>query len=211
MDPETGLIRLKRDHAWVNPYNSWITIMLRANHDCQFLFSQIHALCSVNYVMKYITKGEQSLHAKLTIAAAVRKEMVVARQQSNATSTDPSKSMLIKLCNKLQSHRGVGLPKAISHLLDFPDHYTKATFIKLHTKHLLSYIAQLWKLLSLPQLDHTATQDSNHEQIEVPNDFDVNLMVNHDGENPERIFTLVSSFNDYCYQGPDLANFTLYD
>ena len=211
MDPETGLIRLKRDHAWVNPYNSWITIMLRANHDCQFLFSQIHALCSVNYVMKYITKREQSLHAKLTIAAAVRKEMVVARQQSNATSTDPSKSMLIKLCNKLQSHREVGLPEAISHLLDFPDHYTKATFIKLHTKHLLSYIAQLWKLLSLPQLDHTATQDSNHEQIEVPNDFDVNLMVNHDGKNPERIFTLVSSFNDYCYQGPDLANFTLYD
>ena len=151
------------------------------------------------------------MHAKLTIAAAVRKEMVVARQQSNATSTDPSKSMLIKLCNKLQSHREVGLPEAISHLLDFPDHYTKATFIKLHTKHLLSYIAQLWKLLSLPQPNHTATPDSNHEQIEVPNDFDVNLMVNHDGENPERIFTLVSSFDDYCYRGPDLANFTLYD
>src|SRR5256885_2076053 len=119
--------------------------------------------------------------------------MVVICQQSNTTGTDLSKSMLIKLCNKLQSHREVGLPEAISHLLDFPDHYIKATFIKLHTKH-LSYIAQLWKLLSLPQPNHTATQDSNHEQIEVPNDFDVTLMVNHDGENSERIFTLVSSF-----------------
>ena len=101
--------------------------------------------------------------------------------------------MLIKLCNKLQSHREVGLLEAISHLLDFLDHYTKATFIKLHTKH------YLWKLLSLLQPDHTTTQDSNHEQIEVSNDFDVNLMVNHDGDNPDRIFTLVSSFDDYCY------------
>lgn len=175
MDSQTGLIQLKRDHAWVNPYNSRITIMLGVNHDCQFLFSQIHALCSVNYVMKYITKREQSLHAKLTIAAAVRKEMVVAHQQSNSIGPDPSKSMLIKLCNKLQSHREVGLPEAISHLLGFPDHYTKATFIKLHTKHLLSYIARLWKLLSLLR---TTTQDPDHEQIEISNDFDVNLMVN---------------------------------
>src|SRR5579859_3062547 len=75
MDLETGLIRLKRDDSWLNGYNPWIMLMLRANHDCKFLFSQIYALAIIHYVMKYISKPEQATHAKLTIAAAVRKEL----------------------------------------------------------------------------------------------------------------------------------------
>jgi hypothetical protein len=76
MDPDTGIIRLKRDDRWVNPYNPWIMMMLKANHDCQFLFGQGHALAIISYVMKYITKREQALHSRLTIAAAVRKEVI---------------------------------------------------------------------------------------------------------------------------------------
>src|SRR5271155_2921952 len=68
MDPETGLIQLKRADAWLNGYNPWIMLMLRANHDCKFLFSQIYALAIIHYVMKYISKPEQATHAKLTIA-----------------------------------------------------------------------------------------------------------------------------------------------
>src|SRR5579859_1251845 len=79
MDLETGLIEVQRDHAWVNAYNPWIMMMMRSNHDCQFLFSQIHSLAIIHYVMKYITKREQALHAKLTIAAAVRKEINLAQ------------------------------------------------------------------------------------------------------------------------------------
>jgi len=31
MDPDTGLIQLKRDDAWMNRYNPWIMLMMRAN------------------------------------------------------------------------------------------------------------------------------------------------------------------------------------
>jgi hypothetical protein len=75
MDVETGLIQLKRDDAWVNGYNPWITLMLRSNQDCEFLFSQVYALTIIHYVMKYISKPEQAVHAKLTIAAAVRQDL----------------------------------------------------------------------------------------------------------------------------------------
>lgn len=139
MDVETGLIEVQRDHEWVNAYNPWIMMMMRSNHDCQFLFSQIHSLAIIHYVMKYITKREQALHAKLTIAAAVRKEMNLAQLTPN-TLSDSGKTMLVKVCNKMESHREIGMAEAISHLLDLPDHYTEATFVNLQTKGLMAYI-----------------------------------------------------------------------
>ena len=85
VEPETGLIQLKRDDAWMNGYNPWIMLMLRANRDCKFLFSQIYALAIIHYVMKYISKPEHTTHSKLTIAAAVRKEL-----DNNATASTGS-------------------------------------------------------------------------------------------------------------------------
>src|SRR5271154_6661398 len=145
MDPETGLVQLKRDDAWMNGYNPWIMLMLRANHDCKFLFSQIYALAIIHYVMKYISKPEQATHAKLTIGAAVRKEL-----NSNATGSTSSvtgKQMLSKVYNRLDSHREVGLPEAISHLCGFPDHYTSATFVNVNTKTLLYHMKRHHDLL----------------------------------------------------------------
>ena len=51
-DDITGLIHIKRDHPWLNDYNKWISIIMRANHDCQFLFIKNHALAIIHYVMK---------------------------------------------------------------------------------------------------------------------------------------------------------------
>ena len=51
--------------------------------------------------------------------------------------------MLLKLNNKLDSLRKVGVPEAISHLLKFPDHYTDAKFVNIHTTHLLRYMRDL--------------------------------------------------------------------
>jgi len=71
-DDETGVIKVKRDDCCVNNYNKWFSLMTNGNHDIQYLFTKNHALAVIHYVMKYITKPETSLHAKLTIAAAVR-------------------------------------------------------------------------------------------------------------------------------------------
>jgi len=120
-------------------YNRWLALMIRANHDCQFLFPKNHALSVIHYIMKYISKPEDSLHSKLAIAAATQKDLNVANTD-RSSDFDLGKTMLIKTYNKLDSHREFGGPEIISHLLNFPDHYTGATFRKVHTTQLLKYI-----------------------------------------------------------------------
>ena len=88
--------------------------------------------------MKYISKPEAALHSKLTVAAAIRKTMATSPEPGS--SADIAKKMLLKLNNKLDSLREIGVPEAISHLLKFPDHYTDAHFVNIHTTHLLRYM-----------------------------------------------------------------------
>ena len=96
------------------------------NYNCQFLFTKNYALTIIHYVMKYISKPEAALHSELTIAAAVRKALTATLSSSNI---DLRRTMILKTYNKLDSHYKVGIPEAISHLLEFPwDHYMNKTF-----------------------------------------------------------------------------------
>ena len=115
--------------------------MTRGNHDVQFLFTKNHALAIVYYIMKYISKPEAALHSKLTVCAAMRKTISTSPQPDSDSYI--AKMMLLKTYNKLDSLREVGVPEAISHLLKFPDHYTDATFVNIHTTHILRYMHDL--------------------------------------------------------------------
>ena len=188
-DTDTGVISIRRNHSWVNNYNKWIAIMSRANHDCQILFTKNHALAAIHYVMKYITKPEAALHSKLTVAAAVRK----ALSTSSSTTTNLAKMMLLKVYNKMDSYREVGVPEAISHLLDYPDHYTDTSFVNIHTTHLLNYIKQL---STTRNVINTLSEDQQ----------DLDIILGNNG----RLF-LASIFNDYASRGPALKDYCLYD
>ena len=124
-DTENGIFYIKRNHRWLNNHNKWIAVMTRANHDCQFLFTKNHALASIYHVMKYISKPESALHSKLTVAAAIRR---VLQLRAPSSDDDIGRLMLLKIYNKIESYREVGVPEAISHLLKLPDHYTDAAF-----------------------------------------------------------------------------------
>ena len=87
--------------------------------------------------MKYITKAEVALHFKLTIAAAVRKAL------APSSTEDMGKKIPLKIYDKMESYREVGIPEAITHILEYPDHYTDANFSNLHTTHLLTYMRRL--------------------------------------------------------------------
>jgi hypothetical protein len=188
-DPTTGVIYLKRNHPYLNNYNKWFTIMTRGNHDVQFLFTKNHALAIMHYIMKYISKPEAALHSKLTVAAAVRKAMAMSPQPDSDAFI--AKRMLLKTYNKLDSLREVGVPEAISHLLKFPDHYTDATFVNIHTTHLLRHMRDL--------THHQLAQD------EADDDFNSEIIVT------DRRFSTVSLFDDYAYRGPALGAYCLYD
>jgi len=155
---------------------------MRANHDCQYLFTQTHALAIIYYIMKYISKAETTTYSKLTIAAAVAKAFATTPKGIK----DADKTMLVKTYNKLASHREIGLPEVISHLLDFPDHFTDAVFSNIHTTHLLNYLKYF--------------SDDSHE---TSGDSTVVRVHNRT--------TIVSPCDDYTYRGSPLANLCLYD
>src|SRR5436190_18866503 len=119
MDPATGVIWLERDHRWLNAYNPWLSLMIRANHDIQILLKKDHVLAAIFYILKYICKPEETLHSKLTIAAAHRK----AFTSTSPANTVDGRRMILQIYDKIESHREVGVSEAISHLLCYPDYY----------------------------------------------------------------------------------------
>lgn len=186
LDEATGVILQQRDHQWLNNYNPWFSLAMRTNHDCQYLFTQIHALAIIYYTMKYISKAEENTHSKLTIAAAVARALATSRPDGR----DEGKSMLIKTYNKLSSHREVGILEAISHLLDYHEALSSGTFQNIHTTHLLNHL----KALNNGQDDLTLTDMGDSSILRVQNSV-----------------VLLSLFDDYAHRGPSLANMCLYD
>ena len=189
-DEDTGVVYIKRNHGYVNNFNKWFSIITRGNHDIQFLYTKNHALAIVHYIMKYISKPEAPLHSKLTVAAAVRQTMSTSTERGSYA--DIAKKMLLKVYNKLDSLREVGIPEAISHLLKFPDHYTDAKFVNIHTTHLLRHIQTLDR--------HDVIVYDRNE-----NDFNSQIIVKDDG------FCTVSPYDDYAYRGDTLQGYCLYD
>ena len=98
--------------------------------------------------------------------------------------------MLIRTYNKISSHREVGIPEAISHLLDFPHTLTGAAFENIYTTHLLNHL----KIVN-GERDEIATMDMGDSSI---------VQVRNRA-------TIISVFDDYTHRGPDLADMCLYD
>ena len=199
IDGDTGIVSLVRDHRWLNGYNKWLAIMMRANHDCQFILTKAHALASIYYIIKYISKQEASLHSMLTIAAAVRK----ASGPLSRSNTDIGRNMVLKASNKIQSHREVGVPEAVSHLLGLPDHFTGSTFANVHTTKLLQHMRRIHPDGGDPML--TGSEQPN-AMGDVEEQDDADIVAGGD-----QGFTLVPIFDDYAYRGQALERYCLYD
>jgi hypothetical protein len=194
MDPETHVIHVKRDDAWLNGYNRWLRLALRTNHDVQYLHTQDHGIAIMYYILKYISKSEQSLYSKLSIAAFVR----AAQMSTSPANTVTGKKMITQIYNKIQSHREIGLPEAISHLLEFPDHYTDGKFVPVSTTQLFYHFQALNRL----GLRNTVA-DPADEADELGQDLDGEIVVE------DRAYRFVSFFDDYQCRGPALGEYCL--
>ena len=139
--------------------------------------------------MKYISKPEATLHSKLTIAAAVCKALPTFL---SSPTTDLGRKMILKTYNKLDRHREVGIPEAISHLLGFPDHYMNKNFQHIYTILLLQYFKRR---------SQKAPLFSNGDIL----DSDSPIIVD------DRTFFITSYIDDYVYHGESLSNYCLYD
>jgi hypothetical protein len=158
--------------------------------------------------MKYISKPEQATHAKLTITAAVRKELSDAGNNvsSVASPPNPGKRMLSKVYNHLDSHHEARIPEAISHLYWFSDHYTSATFVNINMKTLLYHVHHHHQLhLAGLQSDCTENSDDAENEMASSEVFDSEILHTRHG------YRLLSPFNDYLHRGEHLADMCLYD
>src|SRR5205814_5366540 len=106
---------------------------------------------------------------------------------------DVGKKMLLKIYNKMESYREVGVPEAITHILDYPDHYTDGIFCNLHTTHLFTYVR---RLEGRSRMSEDATNDRP----------DSDIVINEGGG-----FSLVSLFDYYANHGESLSEYCLYD
>src|SRR5947207_13606209 len=143
----------------------------------------------------YLTRHGQCLQARIMehyfYFILIRKGLA-----PDSHDDDVAKKFLLKTYNKIDAMREIGVPEAISHLLNFPDHYTDVIFQTLHTTHLLRYI-----------LDLNAANRVDNDEMEN------NETVFHDSSilETEGRYTIVSPFDDYAYRGPHLAHLSLYD
>ena len=204
-DEETSTFHIKRDHPWLNGFNRWLSLVMRANHDYQVLFTKAHSLTIIHYIMKYITKPEAALHAKLTISAAIMD--IIHKENKNIA--DVGKSMLLKTYNKLDSHREVGIPEALTYLLKLPDHFTNQLFETIHTTQLLHYMQDASVILSPTETPTDQPTPADQELPSVPVDDPLVdsaeiIVVNKNA-------TIVSKLDDYAFRHHSLHNYCLYD
>ncbi len=115
------------------------------------------------YILKYISKSEQSLYSKLAIAASIR----TAQMSLLPMNTVMGKKMVQQIYNKIESHHEVGIPEMISHLLEFPDHYMDASFVNISTTQLLHHFKYLNQLfLSQSPSQANIDMDNDEEQLD---------------------------------------------
>jgi len=125
------MVQVKRNNQWLNPYNRWLTIITRTNHDVRFLITAAYALAAIYYIMKYMSKAELSNFAKLTIASALC--------AANNNRMD-SPMILVKMLNKLDAETEIEERQLYSLVTDSPDYFTNCHFQSVNTNHLLSHV-----------------------------------------------------------------------
>lgn len=135
----TDVIWLKRDHCWLNAYNSWLSLMIRVNHDIQILLMKDHVLMFIFYILKYICKLKETFHSKLTIVIIYCKIFIFI----SFINIVDDWCMILQIYNKIENHWEIGVPEAISHLLHYPDHYISMIFQSINITQLWFYIIEL--------------------------------------------------------------------
>jgi hypothetical protein len=140
--------------------------------------------------MKYIIKPEIVLYAKLTIAIAMYSILV------NSLREDIEKQLVLKVYNKIESYREVGISKAITYILSYPDYYTNAIFVNIYITHLLRHMQHI--------------VDSYKDQRIGEDILDIDIIIDNDLDN-RPVLAIVSLFENYSLRGLEFAKYYLYN
>jgi len=122
-----GRLRLRRNDEFINPYNEFILLLARCNHDVNFIKSGPDSRMLAFYMTNYMTKAELSTYNSIKLLAdAMRK-----REQYPVGTGQPSdnaRRMVIKALTTLSTHKEISQVQVAAHLLKLPNHYTSHRF-----------------------------------------------------------------------------------
>ena len=175
IDGETEVLRIKRNHAWVNGFNRAAALALRCNTDCKMVMSSTEChgtygiigtlsrdvdyniisvlLCSgvVAYVTDYLTKHGLSMTSLLPII----KEAVCATKPAIDTF-DRTRRLVIKCLTKMLSHTEIPAPYAFVFLLGLPVKYTS---------HTVTYVPYGSAVIKLEKAKHSVDKRFESEEV----------------------------------------------
>jgi hypothetical protein len=117
-----GRIKLARNDPWVNPFNPWIMLSMRCNHDVRILTSGPDANGSMLYVSDYLATPAVSLKSRATcMSVALKKVDELSRDGKLNDAVARSKQMVLRAINKISA--AVERPGAelAAQLLGYPD------------------------------------------------------------------------------------------
>ncbi len=126
---ENGLIRMTRNHQFVNKYNPVIASAIRCNHDINFTPSSPRILASIFYMTNYATKSQTDRGQLVLATAVLKKALEVAEADAAADSGLPTPKPLdiskfaLKAYNRFTRDIEVGAPAVAHFLLGHPSFY----------------------------------------------------------------------------------------
>lgn len=223
IDPETGEIKLKRSHEWLNNYNDTIISACRCNMDIKYIFSGKDAKALCYYITDYVTKSSLSFYDIFSlIHQAVKKseEQAANDPNQNTDILDRSRKLILKCYNTIASKNELSGVQVASYLMNYKDHFTNQSFENIFLIGIERYIQtgldaakKIENNDSLEEASESIIElDENNissgEEINLDkNDEQFNLELNEDGTN----FVLVNQRVDYVRRPEELNHVCLYE
>ena len=192
---DLGVPHLRRDNAWVNPYNHCIAAAIGSNQDLSFLATRAKALSLLYYITNYATKDEASTYQMVVTAAMMRKILEQGEQASNPTDEEKLalekglRKFPLRVFNRMSHDREVSGVQVASSLLQLPAYYTPRT--ELHRINLYYLRRRLLPIIRGVYDD----EERNEEHVAI---------------RPNLKFP-ASLFDDYRWRGSALKDLCLYE
>jgi Helitron helicase-like domain at N-terminus/PIF1-like helicase len=186
-----GIVHLRRDNEWINPYNSCIAAAINSNQDLSFLATRTKALALLYYITNYATKDEASTYQMVMNAAMIRKSLDQQNEQNTErTALDKARrNFCLRVFNRMSHDKEVSGVQVASCLLQLPTYYTPRT--ELHRINLYHLRRRLRSLIQ--RADDGESRADEQVAIQL-------------GRNSH-----ASSFDDYKWRGPRLKSLCLYE
>jgi hypothetical protein len=198
---DKGVIKMQRNHQYINKYNPVISSSIRCNHDVNFTPSSPKVLAAIYYMTNYMTKSQTDRGQLVLAAAVLKKAQEVAEAAAAADSGLPVPKPLdmskfaLKAYHRFTRDTEVGAPEVALFLLQLPSFYVpkggKNVTINFY------WVKASFRTTLVALLDGTFSTSAT-EETEQYNTFDWKV------RRP-------SLYENYRQRGPKLAHLCFYE